>query len=73
MDSFLERNNDGAAHSKVLTVITGKGKNSENDPVLKDAVLSVLEKECGVSAQNDEKNSGRLVVALEELDLGFEA
>jgi len=50
-----------------LVIIPGKGSHSEKDPVLRQAVLSVLLDEYGVKAIIDESNLGRIMVSAEEL------
>jgi DNA-nicking Smr family endonuclease len=67
MDSYLERKNPEYSPSKDLVIITGKGLNSVNDPVLKGTVLRILTRDYGVEGKVEESNQGRIVVDVQAL------
>ena len=50
-----------------LLIISGKGLHSVRDPVLQDAVISVLSTEYRVEGKVDASNPGRIIVTNEEL------
>lgn len=52
-----------------LVIIVGKGKGSEDKPVLLSAVRTLLEKDYGIVGEVDATNAGRFVVAAESLQV----
>ena len=66
MDGGIIRNKSTQAAEDLL-IIPGKGIHSEKDPVLRQAVVTVLLDEYGVNAFIDESNLGRITIPAEEL------
>ena len=68
MDSLMLLTDSHAPElAEDLTIIVGKGLRSEEDPVLKKTVLSLLETEYGITADIDSQNAGRLLVRSDKL------
>jgi pentatricopeptide repeat domain-containing protein 1 len=67
MESLLSAGLSSPLLNEDLTIIVGKGLRSENLPVLKRAMKNLLQAEFGIDAIVDDRNSGRLVIPLEDL------
>lgn len=69
MESLLSKKGSDSPQltAQDLTIIVGKGLRSEEVPVLKKAVYSLLESEFGITALVDDQNAGRLLIPTESL------
>ena len=45
-----------------LVIITGKGINSENEPILTKTVLEILEREFKIQGTVEKSNQGRVII-----------
>jgi len=61
LDGYSSRNDRDSCHNDLL-IVTGKGLHSEENPVLKNSIISVLANEYGIEATVDEHNPGRVIV-----------
>ena len=55
-------------NSSDVVFIVGKGKRSEDRPVLMPAILQLLLNEYGIPATIDEENTGRIRVSYKSID-----
>jgi len=67
IDSYVNGSGKKGGPMKDLVIITGKGLNSMNDPVLKATVVDLLQRDYGLKCKMDDSNQGRLIVGSEEL------
>jgi len=67
LDSLLSRDTEPHVLDEDWTIIVGKGLRSEDVPVLKTTVHSLLARDFGIAAKTDEQNEGRLIVQSQSL------
>lgn len=67
VDSLLYRDPETSVPDEDWTIIVGKGLRSEEVPVLKTTVQSLLKTDYAITADIDSRNEGRLIVRSESL------
>jgi len=55
--------------AKDIVFIVGKGKRSENKPVLMQTILQLLQEDYEINAYVDENNAGRIRVPKESIEI----
>ena len=67
MDSYLDGSLGTQSPAGNLVIITGKGRNSAKEPILRKTTLGVLEDEYDVKGVVEESNEGRIVIGRAEM------
>ena len=62
MDSYLVNAKTEISPNQDLVIITGRGRNSVQDPILKATTLELLRNEYEIEGKVDPSNPGRVVV-----------
>lgn len=62
LDSYLSNRNNNVTADQNLVIITGRGKNSAYEPILKSTTLDLLWNEYQVRGKLDPTNPGRVIV-----------